>query len=316
MPYPVIAPPARAGTFASDDDISPDYPFAPRYVEVLGARMHYVEAGAGEPILLLHGNPTWSYIWRNIIPHVTSLGRCIAPDLVGYGRSDKPPLEYRWADHVRYLDAFIEVMGLKQVVLVLHDHGSGLGFHYARRHETNVRAIAFFEAIIRPFPWEHFSTPEFRSVFRAFRTGGVGGIGWQLLVDHNVFIEELLPQAAMRELSEEELDYYREPFTRPASRLPIWQFARETPIGGEPPDVWQAASSYSRWLQQSPVPKLMLVAEPGALLTAEHVAWATQSIHNLTTVNIGPGLHFLQESTPHQIGREVARWLAGLRATR
>jgi haloalkane dehalogenase len=316
MPYPVIVPPVRAATYAGDAEISPDYPFAARYARVLGSRMHYVEAGAGAPIVLLHGNPTWSYIWRNVIPHLTAHGRCIAPDLIGYGRSDKPPLEYRWADHVRYLEAFMETLGLKDVVLVLHDQGSGLGFHYARRHEANVRAIAFFEALVRPFEWERFSTPEYRGVFRAFRSGGVGGAGWQLLVDRNVFIEDLLPQAAGRALSEEELDYYREPFVRPASRLPIWRFARETPIGGEPPDVWQAAAEYSRWLQRAAIPKLLLYAEPGALLTPEHLAWATGTIHHLATVNIGPGIHFLQESTPHQIGREIARWLVGLRASR
>lgn len=304
-PPPITQPAAEA--------ISPDYPFAPHYVDVLGSRMHYIEQGTGDPILLLHGNPTWSYTWRNIIPHLSPLGRCIAPDLIGYGRSDKPRIEYRWVDHVRYLEGFIQAMGLRDITLVLHDQGSGLGFHYAMRHESNVRAIAFFEAIVRPYPWEKFSTPEFREIFRRFRTGGVGGEGWQMLVEQNMFIEQLLPQAAGRPLTEQEMSFYREPFRDPGSRVPVWRFPRETPIGGEPPDVWQAVTTYSERLQASRLPKLMLYATPGALLTSEHVAWCQQNIRNLESVHLGAGSHFLQESSPHRIGREVAAWLHRLR---
>lgn len=307
---PGSGPPAAWKDSRVESDISADFPYEPRYVQVLGSRMHYVEAGSGEPILLLHGNPTWSYIWRNIIPHLAPLGRCIAPDLIGYGRSDKPRIEYRWSDHARYLEAFIEEMGLRNIRLVLHDQGSGLGFHYAMRHPDNVKAIAFFEAIVRPFPWDQFSTPEFRELFRQFRTGGVGGPGWQMIVEQNVFIEQLLPQAAARPLTDREMNAYREPFQTPESRVPIWRFARETPIGGEPPDVWDAASVYSERLRRSGIPKLMLYATPGALLTAENVAWCQQNIRNLTSVPLGPGSHFLQESSPHQIGREIADWLA------
>jgi haloalkane dehalogenase len=293
-----------------DGTISADFPYEPHYVNVLGSRMHYVQVGSGDPILCLHGNPTWSYIWRNIIPYLARHGRCIAPDLIGYGRSDKPPIEYRWAEHARYLDAFIESMGLRNITLVLHDQGSGLGFDYARRHPENVKAIAFFEAIVRPFPWEQFSTPEFRELFRQFRSGGVGGPGWQMIVEQNMFIEQLLPQAAGRPLTEREMNRYREPFLTAESRVPIWRFANETPIGGEPRDVWDAAGAYAEYLQRSGVPKLMLYATPGALLTAENVAWCQQRIRNLTSVNIGQGSHFLQESHPHEIGREIAAWLS------
>jgi len=302
-------PPPAPPPFATEADISADFPYAPHYVQVLGSRMHYVEAGSGKPILLLHGNPTSSYIWRNIIPHLSPLGRCIAPDLIGYGRSDKPRIEYRWFEHARYLEAFIEAMELRDVTLVLHDHGSGLGFHYAIRHPDNVKAIAFFEAIVRPFAWEQFSTPEFRELFRQFRSGGREGPGWQMIVEQNIFIEQLLPQAAGRRLTEREMGYYREPFRTPDSRLPIWRLARETPIGGEPPDVWNAATEYSERLQHSTIPKLLLHATPGALLTPEHVAWCERSLPNLTSVSIGAGSHFLQESSPHRIGREIAAWL-------
>ena len=291
-----------------EPDISADFPYESQYVSVLGSRIHYIEQGTGDPILLLHGNPTWSYLWRNIIPHLSPFGRCIAPDLIGYGRSGKPDIEYRWFDHVRYLDEFIETMGLRDITLVVHDHGSGLGFDYSMRHPDNVRGIAFFEAIVRPFPWDQFSSPEFRDLFRKFRSGGVGGQGWELLVEQNMFIEQLLPQAAGRPLTEKEMRFYREPFPRRETRIPIWRLARETPIGGEPPDVWDAASAFSKKLQKSKHPKLMLYATPGALLTPENVEWCKRNIKNLESVYIGPGLHFLQESSPHRIGREIARW--------
>lgn len=304
--------PPQGGTSFAEPDISPDYPFEPHYVDVLGSKMHYITAGSGDPILLLHGNPTWSYIWRNIIPHLSPLGRCIAPDLIGFGRSDKPQIEYTWSDHSRYLHEFIEAMDLRNVTLVLHDQGSGLGLHWAMRHQHRVKAIAFFEALIRPFTWENFSTPEFRELFQAFRSGGVGGQGWQMIVEQNMFIEQLLPQAAGRPLSEREMDFYREPFRTRESRIPVWRFPRQTAIGGEPRDVWETVSDYSEKLQRSDIPKLMLYATPGALLTAEHVQWAQSNIRNLRSVDIGPGSHFLQESSPNRIGREIAAWCRSL----
>ncbi len=305
--------PSTPAPSMAEPNISPDYPYSPHYVSVLGSRIHYIEQGSGSPILLLHGNPSWSYIWRNIIPYLSPLGRCIAPDLIGFGRSDKPQIEYLWRDHARYIEAFIEALDLRDITLVLHDQGSGIGFHYAMHHHDNIKAIAFFEAIVRPYPWDKFSTPEFREIFRKFRTGSVGGEGWQLIVEQNMFIEQLLPQAAGRNLSDQEMNFYREPFRTRESRIPIWRFPRQTPIGGEPRDVWDAVSQYSERLQRSELPKLMLYATPGALLTPEHVAWCQQNINNLQSVFIGPGLHFLQESSPHRIGREIAAWYRNLR---
>jgi haloalkane dehalogenase len=313
MPHPVIVPSEQPSQLAPRLEISADYPFESHYIDVYGSKIHYIEVGVGNPILILHGNPTWSYIWRNIIPYLKPLGRCIAPDLIGFGRSDKPNIAYRWTDHVRYLEKFIEKMNLRNMILVLHDQGSSLGFHYAMRHEQNVQGLAFFEALMQPYTWENFSTPEFRELFRVFRTGGIGGEGWQLLVEQNAFIEQLLPQAAGRPLSEVEMEHYREPFINRDSRLPIWQFPRDTPIEGEPPDVWQAVSTYSQRLQASMLPKLLLYAEPGALVTASHLDWAQRNLPNLNTVYVGRGSHFLQESSPHQIGREIARWIANLR---
>lgn len=317
MPFPVIVPDrarnaqgaAPVAEAALETEISADYPFESHYINVCGSKMHYLDVGTGTPILLLHGNPTWSYIWRNVIPHLSPLGRCIAPDLIGYGRSAKPEIRYRWSDHVRYLDEFIKKLGLKDIILVLHDQGSGLGFHYAKRHEANVRGLAFFEAIIRPYPWDSFSSPEFRALFRRFRNGGIGGEGWQIIVEQNAFIEQLLPQSAGRPLTQREMQNYREPFKDRLSRVPIWRFARETPIGGEPADVWDAVSEYSEWLKITNRPKLLLYAKPGALVTEEHFDWARRNIQDLQTVDLGPGLHFLQESSPHRIGREIAHWI-------
>ena len=313
---PAPGPAPSAPPSIAEPDISPDYPYEPHYAEVLGSKMHDIEAGSGDPILLLHGNPTWSYLWRNVIPHLSPLGRCIAPDLIGYGRSGKPDIEYSWRDHSRYLERFIETLGLRNITLVLHDQGSGLGFHYASRHEDNIKGIAFFEALIRPFTWENFSTPEFRQLFQAFRSGDVGGQGWQMIVEQNMFIEQLLPQAAGRPLSEKEMNFYREPFRTKESRIPVWQFPRQTAIGGEPKDVWETVSRYSEWLQRSPLPKLMLYVTPGALITQEHAEWAQRNIRNLQSVFIGPGSHFVQESSPHRIGREVAAWCRSLPGAR
>jgi haloalkane dehalogenase len=266
---------------------SPDYPFEPRYVNVHGSRMHYIEEGEGEPILFLHGNPTWSYLWRNVIPHLKPYGRCIAPDLIGMGRSDKPVIKYTFFDQAKYLEGFIKRLGLRNVTLVIHDWGSALGFHYAMEHEDNVRGIAFFEAMMRPYAtWEDFPAP-LRDTFRQFRTPGVGEY---LLIEQNVFVEQLLPASVMRKLSEREMDSYREPFRRPADRKPIYNFANQLPIEGTPADVTRAVKSYSRKLQESELPKLLIYAQPGAITSVPDVEWARENLKNLRTVDIGPGL--------------------------
>ena len=185
----------------TDDRISERMPYPSMFVDVLGSRMHYVESGVGDPVLFLHGNPTSSYLWRNVMPHLTPVARCIAPDLIGMGRSDKPVLEYRLADHVRYVDGFIEALGLTRVTLVVHDWGSALGFHHARRHETNVKGIAFMEAVVRPLSWDEWPHTV-RPLFQQFRTPEVG---WDLIVNKNVFIEQVLPGAIQRRLTPAEM---------------------------------------------------------------------------------------------------------------
>ncbi|HLZ68916.1 MAG TPA: haloalkane dehalogenase [Dehalococcoidia bacterium] len=293
----------------SEPAISPAFPYASHYVEVAGTKLHYIDEGAGEPILFLHGNPTSCYLWRNVIPHLTAQGRCLALDLAGMGKSEKPRSEYRFFDHVRYVEGFIAALGLRNLTLVLHDWGSALGFHYASRNVANVRALAFMEAILMPLPGWELLPDEVRTLFQAFRTPEAG---WELSVNQNVFVEQVLPGGVLRGLSEEEMNRYRQPFTDPASRTPLWRWPNEIPIAGEPADVAAAVAAYNAWLQQTELPKLLLHATPGVTLGAPLVAWCRQSLKNLTTADLGPGLHFLQEDNPHGIGEALARWYAAL----
>ncbi len=292
---------------AQQEAISAGFPFESRYVEVEGSRMHYVEEGEGEPILFLHGNPTSSYLWRNVIPHLSSLGRCIAPDLIGMGKSDKPDIEYRFFDHSRYVEGFIEALGLRDITFVIHDWGSALGFHYARRHESNARGLAFMEAIVRPVTWEEWPE-QARQMFQAFRTPGVGE---KMIIENNMFVEAVLPGAILRKLSEGEMNRYREPYLEPASRKPLWRWPNEIPIEGQPADVHEAVAAYSEWFKESPVPKLLLYAQPGAILRGPLLDWCRENMRNLKTADIGPGVHFVQEDRPHEIGRAIAEWYGG-----
>ena len=286
-------------------EISADFPYKSNYIEVHGSRMHYVDEGTGDPVLFLHGNPTSSYLWRNIISHVTPLARCIAPDLIGMGKSDKPDIEYRFFDHVKYMEGFIEKMGLRNITLVVHDWGSALGFYYAMRHEGNVKALAFMEAIVLPVPsWEMFPT-EVKEIFQGFRTPDVG---WDMIVNKNMFIEQILPGSIVRKLSVEEMNHYREPFKEASSRKPVWRWPNELPIEGEPADVVETVETYNRWLQQTDLPKLLFYGNPGVLIKAPVLEWCSQNLKHLRTVDIGPGIHYLQEDNPHLIGSEIANW--------
>jgi haloalkane dehalogenase len=292
----------------TQQDISAAFPFESRFVEVQGSRMHYVEEGSGDPVLLLHGNPTSSYLWRNVIPHLSPLARCVAPDLIGMGKSDKPDIEYGFFDHVRYVEGFVEALGLRNITFVVHDWGSALAFHYARRHEGNVKGLAFMEAIVRPLSWDEWPE-QARGVFQAFRTPGVGE---NLILEQNAFVEQVLPGAIFRKLSQEEMDLYRQPYPDPASRKPTWRWPNEIPIEGEPADVVEAAQAYAEWLGKSDVPKLLLYAQPGAIMREPLVEWCRKNVRNLKTVDIGAGVHFVQEDRPHEIGEAIAEWYRGL----
>ena len=288
--------------------ISADFPFQSQYLEVDGSRIHFIEKGEGDPVLFLHGNPTSSYLWRNIIPHVSPYGRCIALDLIGMGKSDRPDIEYSFFDHIGYIEGFIEKMGLQKITLVIHDWGSGIGFHYAMRHESNVKGLAFMESFVNPLTWDRFPPPK-QEMFRKFRTPEVG---WDLIVNQNFFVEKVLPGSVVRGLTEEEHNHYREPFLEVESRKPVWRWPNELPIEGEPADVHEAVEAYSLKLQQSPLPKLLFHADPGVLLDAPMVLWCQENLPNLTVVNVGPGIHYIQEDHPHLIGVELAGWYTGL----
>jgi haloalkane dehalogenase len=271
---------------------------------ILDSTIHYRELGAGEPIVFLHGNPTSSYLWRNVIPCLEAEGRCLAPDLIGMGQSGRPEIDYRFVDHARYLDAWFDALALSKVTLVVHDWGSALGFHWAARHPERVAAIAFMEAIVKPLTWQEWPEAA-RDVFRGFRTPGVGE---KLIFEKNVFIENVLPGSILRKLGAEEMDAYRAPFRDPKSRTPVWRWPNEIPLEGEPPDVVAIVTAYGKWLGESDVPKLLLAFEPGAILGAELVEYCADHFRNLEVRSLGEGSHFVQEDQPEAIGDAIREW--------
>ena len=288
----------------SPQQISAAFPYESKYVDVLGSRMHYIDVGKGEPILFLHGNPTSSYLWRNVIPYVQDHYRAIAVDLIGMGKSDKPDIAYTYQDHKRYIEAFIAKLDLRDVTLVVHDWGSVLGFDYAMHHESNVRGIAFMEALVPPaFPAANPPAPD--STFGRFRTPGVGE---KLVLEENVFVERNLPGGVIRILSKEEMDYYRAPYPTPASRKPTLVWPRELPMGGEPARNVQAISQIGEWMRTTKMPMLHLWARPGALMPERVANELVTRVKNLQSTFIGAARHYVQEDQPEAIGRTVADW--------
>jgi haloalkane dehalogenase len=280
-------------------------------IAVLDSTMHYEEQGQGDPVVFLHGNPTSSYLWRNVIPEVADQARCLAPDLIGMGRSGKPNIGYRFADHAQYLDAWFDTMDLGPVTLVGHDWGGALGFDWAARHPDRVSAIAFMETIIRPLTWVEWP-PAAREIFQAFRRPEEGE---QLILERNLFVEAVLPASVQRTLTSEELDTYRAPFIEPAHRLPTLAWPREIPINGTPPDVVRRVEAYDTWLERSvDVPKLLLTFDPGAIMSPLVVDWCREHVAALEIEHIGPGIHFVQEDQGPAIGAAIASWRRRLQA--
>jgi haloalkane dehalogenase len=272
-----------------------------RRVGVLDTEMAYVDTGQGTPVVFLHGNPTSSFLWRQVIPEVEGVARCLAPDLVGMGQSGKAPAGgYRFVDHARYLDAWFDAMELTHdVTLVVHDWGSALGFHWARRHPDRVRGLVYMEAIVRPLAWTDW--PEnARKIFQGMRAPA----GEDLVLQKNVFVERILPGSVLRKLSDQEMDVYRAPYREAGeSRRPVLQWPREIPVDGEPADVVKIVDEYGRWLAQSPVPKLFVNAEPGSILVgAQREFCRTWPNQREITVK---GSHFIQEDSPREIGEAV-----------
>ena len=274
-------------------------------IAVLDSTMYYEDVGAGDPIVFLHGNPTSSFLWRNVIPGLAAEGRCLAPDLIGMGQSGKPEVDYRFFDHARYLDAWFDALDLQRVTLVGHDWGAALGFHWASRYPSRVVAIAFMEAILKPITWDEFHEVA-RPFFQGFRTPGTGE---RLILEENQFVEIILPGGMLRRLEPDELDTYRAPFKEPGDRLPTLVWPRELPIDGEPGDVVAAVETFHGWLASSTdVPKLLLTFEPGVMIPEPIARWCRDHIAALETVNGGKGLHYVQEDEPDTITRLVAAW--------
>lgn len=292
----------------TNDSISAADRYERRRISVLDTEMTYVDSGTGAPIVFLHGNPTSSYLWRNVIPYVEGLGRCLAPDLIGMGDSGRiPDSLYRFVDHARHLDAWFDAVGATEnVTLVLHDWGSALGFHWAHRHPDRVRAIVYMEAIVRPVIWDEWPEAA-RGIFQAMRSPA----GEEIVLQKNVFVERLLPSSVLRGLTEAEMAVYRRPYLEPGeSRRPTLAWPREIPLEGEPADVVDIVDRYAKWLATSDVPKLFINADPGSILTGAQREFC-RSWPNQEEVTV-KGIHFIQEDSPAEIGQAIANFLKSM----
>ncbi len=281
-----------------------------RFIEVLGKQMAYVDMGQGDPILFQHGNPTSSYLWRNIMPAVADQGRCIALDLIGMGDSEKledsGPERYTLAEHVEYFDAALETLGVTEnVTLVIHDWGSALGFDWARRHPDAIKGICYMAAIVQPMQWDSWD-PGAAQLFQGFRSEA----GEEMILHKNIFVENVLPGSVLRKLSDEEMAVYRRPFAEPGEgRRPTLTWPRQIPVAGEPPEVVSLVQRYADWMATTDFPKLFVNAEPGAILVGPQRefcrGWANQTEVTVT------GSHFIQEDSPDEIGAALRDWLPG-----
>lgn len=281
------------------------------FATVNGKRMAYAESGEGDPILFLHGNPTSSYLWRNVIPHLADVGRCIAPDLIGMGDSD--PLDdsgshsYRFVEHREYLNGLLDQLDLgDRITLVIHDWGSGLGFDWANRHRNRIKGIAYMEAIVMPLTWDDW--PEMaRGIFQAMRSPA----GEDIVLEKNTFVERILPASVIRDLSDEDMAAYRAPYLEPGeSRRPTLTWPRQIPIDGEPADVHDIVVAYGKWLETSDLPKLFINADPGTVLIGAQREYCRTWPNQIETTVAG--IHFIQEDSPDEIGAAIRDWYLNL----
>lgn len=292
-----------------EPEISAEYNFTPKTIDILDSTLSYIDEGEGDPLVFIHGIPAWNYCWRNIIPGIAQKARCIAPDLIGLGRSGKPDIEYSLNDHINYIEHFINKLELKNITLVMHAWGSVIGFDYARRNPHNVKAMAFAEAHIRPITdWNMLSLPiqELSSVTQQ------PDRGYKAVIQDNYYINTVLPNGILRRLTDEEMKYYREPFTQPDSTKPLWQYCQEFPLGAITP-ITQLITQYSEWLQETPIPKLMMYSIPGYLTTIDTIQWARDNLPNIKLVDAGDGLHYPQEENPQIFTEELSIWLDEMR---
>ena len=289
-------------------EISAAFPFESKYVEVNGSQMHYIEEGEGDPILFIHGIPTSSYLWRNVIPHISDNGRCIAVDLIGMGKSDQPEIDYDFFSIYDYLEGFIEKLELKNVTLVIHDWGSGLGFHYAHLHKENVKGIAFMEAMV--------SIPDVKEMpfgtkmgLRMMRSKVFGPF---MVSRANLMFKKIIPDLTMRKLTDEEMAYYESPYpTAKSKKILLWG-PRAIPFKGSPAAVEKEVRSYIQWLTETEIPMLGFEVKDGVGLPPHQAQWAKDHIKQVEFVDLGEGIHFVQEDYPHEIGEAIAEWYGRL----
>ncbi len=278
---------------------------ADKSTDVFGSKMHYLESGSGDPIIFLHGIPTSSYIWRNVIPHLSTLGKCVAPDLIGFGHSDKPDIAYTVFDHIAYFDQFVNTLNLRNITLVMHGWGSVIGFDYAMRNQSNCKGLVFYESFLRPIDLDDISLP-YQEQLMALNLGE----NIDLAATNGVpFVDRILPQTIMRQLSADEMKHYREPFLPQGSSKPILQYLSELPNGKQKGKVDALIANYSKKLCLSPLPKLMLYSLPGFITTIASAMWAKEHFPNLEVVDIGEELHLAQESCPELMGESISIWL-------
>ena len=275
------------------------------YVEINGSKIHYLEQGSGDPILFLHGIPASSYLWRNVMPHLASLGCCIAPDLIGMGKSDKPDIEYSINDHIQYIDQFIEKLGLKHVTLVLHGWGSIIGFHYAMRHEKNCKGLVFYEAYLRPFNDEDIPLPLYEHILLLQTQKGIEN-------DSVKLVTTVLNQGLLSPLKDQDMATYCEPFSQRGAGKALQSYLQEIPMGDKKNPVDLLIADYSKKLMKSNLPKLMLYSVPGFITTIATAVWAKEHIPNLEMIEIGEALHYAQEVDPALMGETISIWMQGI----
>ena len=276
-----------------------------KYIDLDGVKMHYVEEGKGDPILFLHDMPVSSYVWRNIIPHLATLGHCIAPDLIGMGKSDKPDIEYTIFDHIRYIEKFIEKLNLKKIFIVMHGWGSVIGFNYAMKHEKNCKGIVFYESYLHSKDGDDLSLPFQEQIISLQNMKNIK----DLIVNGPFFVNRVLPQSMLHSLSEEEMEHYREPYLQKSSGKVLYQYLQEVPNGDGKGNADKLISDYSEKLTHSSLPKLMLYSVPGFITTVATLMWAKKHFKHLEIAEVGEDLHYAQESNPLLVGQTISAWL-------
>lgn len=291
------------------NEISADFPFKSNFIDVLGSKLHYVDEGKGDPIVFLHGIPTSTYLWRNIIPSLSENARCIGLDLIGLGKSDKPDIDYTISDHIEYFQAFCDALNLDNITLVMHGWGSVIGFDVAMRQPDKFKALAFLEShIMLPSERDMISLPIQEITMLLSSPDG----GHDVIMNSNYYVNKVMPLGVLRPLSDKEMQAYQAPFQSPGSSRPIWQYLQELPLGDDETEATQIIARYSKELQISQLPKLMMYGIPGFLTTIEMVQWARDHLPHLTQIDIGDALHYPQESNPDAISNALKEWYGQL----